>query len=146
MGNQQGLYTSVARSCTSFLWFYESPARENSPSLSQFWVESSPYGSKGPVPRTPRPPTGVARAPLSRSTTPLHSDSVALATGNQDHAQNLLHPPAVTWSTSDTVTFEIFGNFYRDKEEYPESWIEWGKGTPGYIAYAVKYGFKKKIR
>jgi len=131
MGSQQRLYTKGARSGTSFLRFQECPAREYSPSLSQFSVQSSPYGSEGPVTPTPRPLTGVARAPLSSSTTPLRSDSLALPPGNQDHARNLLHPLAVTLSTSDTVTFDILGNFYLYTEEYHESWMEWGQGTPG---------------
>jgi len=129
-----------------FLRFHESPVPEYSLSLSQFSVESSPYGSQGPVTPTPRPLTGVALAPLSSSTTPLRSDSPALPPGNQDHARNLLHPLAVTFSTSDTVTFEIFGNFYHCMEEYHESWMEWGQGTPGYIPYTMKYARKKKIR
>jgi len=111
MGSQRGLYTSGARNGTSFLRFHESPAREYSPSLSQFSVESSPYTSEGLVTLSPRPLTGVVRAPLSSSTKPLRSDSVALPPGNQDHARNLLHPLAVTLSTSATVTLEIFGNF-----------------------------------
>jgi len=146
MGSQRGLYTSGARSRTSFLRFHESPAHEYSPSLSQFSVESGPYGSEGPVTPTPKPLTGVARAPLSSSTTPLHSDSLALPPRNQDHARNLLHPLTVTLSTSDTVTFEIFGNFCLYMEEYDESWMEWWQGTPGYIAYTAKYAGKKKIR
>ena len=148
MGSQRGLYTSGARSCTSFLPFHENPAREYSPSLAQFSVESSPYGSEGPVTPTPRPLTGVSRAPLSSSTTPLRSDSLALPPGNQDHARNLIHPLAVTLSTSDTVTFEIFRNFdlYTEELEYHESWMEWWQGTPGYIAYTAKYAGKKKIR
>jgi len=76
----------------------------------------------------------------------VRSDSLALPPGNQDHARNLLHPLAVTLSTSDTVTFEIFGNFYLYTEEYHESWMEWWQGTPGYIAYPAKYAGKKKIR
>jgi len=48
--------------------------------------------------------------------------------------------------TSNTVTFEIFGNFYLYTEEYDESWIEWWQGTPGYIAYPENYVGKKKIR
>jgi len=146
MGSQRGLYTSGARGCTSFLRFHESPAREYSPSLSQFSAESTPYGSKGPVTPTPRPLTGVARVPLSSSPTPLRSDLVALPRGNQDHARNLLHPLAVTLSTSDRVTFEIFGNFYLYTEEYHERWMDWWQGTPGYIAYTAKYAGKKKIR
>jgi len=145
MGSQRGLYTSRARSRTSFLQFHESPAREYSLSLSQFSVESSPDGSEGPVTPTPRPLTGVARAPLSSSTTPLLSDSRALPPGNQDHAWNLLHPLGVTLSTSDTVRFEIFGKFYLYTEEYHESWMEWWQGTPGYIAYTAKYAGKKRI-
>jgi len=125
MGSQRGLYTSGARSLTSFLRFHESPPRAYSPSLSQFSVESSPYGSEGPVTPTPKPLTGVARAAFSSSTTPLRSDSLALPPGNQDHARNLLHPLAVTLSTSDAVRFEIFGNFYLYTEEYHESWMEW---------------------
>jgi len=146
MGIQRGLYTSGARRRTSFLRFHESPAREYSTSLSQFSVESSPYGSEGPVTPTPRPLTGVARTPLSSSTTPLRSDSLALPPGNQDHARNLLHPLAVTLSTSDTVTFEIFGHFNLYLEEYHESWMEWWQGTSGYKAYTVKYAGKKRIR
>jgi len=146
MGSQPGLYPSGARSRTTILRFHESPTREYSPSLSQFSVESSPYGSEGTVTRTLRHLTGVARAPLSSSTTPLPSDSLALPPGNQDHARNLLHPLAVTLSTSDTVIFEIFGNFYLYTEEYHESWMEWWQGTPGYIAYTAKYAGKKKIR
>ena len=146
MGSQWGLYTSGARSRTSFLRFHESPAREYSPTLSQFSVESSPYGSEGPVIPTPRPLTGVARAPLSSSPTPLRSDSVALPPGNPDHARNLVHPLAVTLSTGDTVTFEKFGNLNLYTEEYHQSWMEWWQGTPGYIAYTAKSGCKKKIR
>jgi len=146
MGSQRGLYTSRARSHTSFLRFHESPAREYSPSLSLFSVESSPYGSEGPVTPTPRPSTGVARAPLSSSTMFLNSDSLALPPGNQDHARNLLHPLAVTLSTSNIVTFEIFGNFYLYTEEYHESWMEWWQGTLGYIAHTAKYAAKKKLR
>jgi len=146
MGSQRGLYTSGARSSTSFLRFHESLAREYSPSLSQFSVESRPYGSEGPVTPTPRPLTGLAHTPLSSSTTPMRSDLLALPPRNQDHAQNLLHPLAVTLSTSDTVTFEIFGNFYFYTEEYRESWMEWWQGTPGYMAYTAKYAGKKKIR
>jgi len=146
MGSQRGLYTSGARCRTSFLRFHESPACEYSPSLSLFSVESSPYGSQGPVTPTPRPLTGEARTPLSSSTTPLGSDSLPLPPGNQDHAWNLLHPLAVTLSTSDTVTFEIFGNYYLYTEEYHESWMEWWQRTPGYIAYTAKYAGKKKIR
>jgi len=145
MGNQGGLNTSGARSRTSFLRFHERPAREYSPSLSQFSVESSPYGSEGLLTPTPRPLTGVARAPLSCSRTPLHFDSLALPPGNQDHARNLLHPLAVTLSTSDTVTFEIFGNFDLYTKEYHGSWMEWWQGTPGYIAYTAKYAGKKRI-
>ena len=111
MGSQWGLYTSGARSRTTFLQFHESPASEYSPSLSQFSVESSRYGSKSPVRPTSRPLTGVAATLLSSSTTPLRSDSVALPSGNQDQPRNLLHLLALTLSTSDTVTFEIFGNF-----------------------------------
>jgi len=146
MGSQRGLYTSGARSRTCFLQFHKSPAREYSPSLFQLSVESSPYASEGLVTPTPRPLTGVARAPLSSSTTPLPSDSLALPPGNEDHARNLLHPLAGTLSTSDTVTFEILGNFYLYTEEYHESWMEWWQGTPGYIAYTAKYAGKKKIR
>jgi len=146
IGSQRGLYTSGARSSTSFLRFHERPAREYSPSLSQFSVESSPYGSEGLVTPTPRPLTRVACAPLSSSTTPLRSDSLALPPGNQDHIRNLLHPLAVTLSTSDTVTFAIFGNFYLYTEEYHESWMEWWQGRQGYIAYTAKYAGKKKIR
>jgi len=146
MGSQWGLNTFGARSRTSFLRLHESPAREYSPSLSQFSVESSPYGSEGPVTPTPWPVTDVARPPLSSSTTHLHSDSLALPPGNQDHARNLLHPLAVTLSTSDTGTFEIFGNFYLYTEEYHKSWMEWWQGIPGYIAYTAKYAGKKKIR
>ena len=58
----------------------------------------------------------------------------------------MLHPLAVTLSTSDTVSFEIFGNFYLYTEEYHESWMEWWQGTPGYLAYTAKYAGKKKIR
>jgi len=145
MGSQRGLHTSGARSRTSFLRFHESPTPEYSPYLSQLSVESSPYGSQGPITPTPRPLTGVARAPLSSSTTPLRSDSLPLPPGNQDHARNLLPPLAVTLSTSDTVTFEIFGNFYLYTEEYHESWMEWWQGTQGYIAYTAKYAGKKKI-
>jgi len=76
----------------------------------------------------------------------LHSDSLALPPRNPDHARNLLHPLAVTLSTSDTVTFEIFGNFYLYTEEYHESWMEWWQGTLGYIAYTAKYASKKRIR
>jgi len=138
MGSQRGLYTSGARSRTFFLRFHESPAREYSQSLSQFSVESSSYGSEGPVTPTPRPLTGVARAPLSSSTTPLCSDLLALPAGNQDHGRILLHPQAVTLSASHTVTLEIFGNFYLYTEEYHESWMEWWQGTPGYIVYTAK--------
>jgi len=145
MGSQQGLYTSGARSRPSFLQFHQSPGREYSPSLSQFSVESSPYGSEGPVTPTPRPLTGVARAPPSSSTTPLGSDSVARPPGNQDHARNLPHRLAVTLSTTDTFTFEIFGNLYLYTEESHESWMEWWQGTPGYIAYTVKNVGKKMI-
>jgi len=88
----------------------------------------------------------VARAPLSSSTTPLRFDSLALSPSNQDHPRNLLHPLAVTLSTSATVTFEIFGNLYLYTEEYHESWMEWWQGTPGYRAYIAKYAGKKKIR
>jgi len=146
MGTQRGLYTSAARSRTSFLRIHESPAHAYSPSLSQFSVDSHPYVSEGPVTPTPRRLTGVARTPLSSSTTPLGSNSVALLPGNQDHARNLLHLLAVTLSTSDTVTFEIFGNFYLYTEEYHESWMEWWQGTPGYIAYTAKYAGKKRIQ
>jgi len=146
MGSQRGLYPSGARGRTSFLPFHESPGCESSPSLSQFSVESSPYGSEGPVTPTPRPLTGVACAPLSSSTTPWHSDSLALPPGNQDHALNLLHTLVLTLSTRDTVTFQIFGNFYLYTEEYHESWMEGWQGTPGYIAYTEKYAGKKKIR
>jgi len=146
MGSQRGLYSSGARSRSSFLRFHESPACEYSPSLSQCSVESSLYGNESPVTPTPKPLTGMARALHSSSTTPLRSDSVALPPGNQDHTGNLLHPLAVTLSTSDTVTFVIFGNFYRYTEEYHESWMEWWQGTPGYIAYTAKYCGKKKIR
>ena len=144
MGSQRGFYTPRARSRTYFLWFHESPAREYSLSLSLFSVESSPNGSEGPVTSTPSPLTDVARAPLSSSTTPLGSDSLALPPGNQDHARNLLHPLAVTLSTSDTVTFEIFANCYLYTEEYHESWMELWQGTSGYIAYNAKYAGKKK--
>jgi len=146
IGSQQGLYTTGARSRTSFLLFHESPAREYSTSLSQFWVESIPYGSEGPAIPTPRPLTGVAQAPLSSSTTPWPSDSRSLPPANQDHTRNRLHPLAVTLSTSDTVTFEIFGNFYLYTEEYHESWMEWWQGTRWYIAYTATYAGKKKIR
>jgi len=145
MGSQQGLYPSGARSHTSFLWCHESPARQYSTSVSQFLVESSPYGSEGPVIQTPRALTGGARALLSSSTTPWHSNSRVLPPGNQDEARNLLHPLAVTLSTSDTVTFAIFGNFYHYTEEYHESWMEWWQGTPGFIAYTAKYAGKTKI-
>jgi len=146
MGSQRGLYTSGPRSGTSFLRFHESPAGEYCPSLSQFSVESSPYGSEGPVTPTPRPLTGVARAPPSSSSRAGRSHSLALPPGNKDHARNLLHPLAVTLSTSDTVTFEIFGKFYLYTEEYHESLMQWWQGTPGYIADTAKYGGKKKIR
>jgi len=146
MGSQPGLSTSGARSRTSVLQFHESPAREYFPSLSQFSVESSPNGSKGPVTPTPKPLSGVARVPLSSSTIALCSDSVALLPGNQYHTRNLLHPLAVTLSTSETVKFEIFGNLYLYREEYHKSWMEWWPGTPGCIAYTAKYGGKKKIR
>ena len=145
MGSQRGLSTSGARSRTSFLQSLESPAREYSPSLSQFSVESSTYGSEGPVTPTPRPLTGVARAPFSSSTSPFRSDSLALPPGNLDHAWNLLHPLAVTLSTSDIVTFEIFGNLYLYTEDYHEIWMESWQGTPGYIANTAKYAGKKKI-
>jgi len=131
MGSQRGLYTSGARSRTSFLWFHESPACEYPPSLCQFLVESSPYGSEGPVTATPKHLTGVARAPLASSTRALRSDWLALPSKNQDHARNLLHPLAVTLFTSDTVTFEIFGNFYLYTEEYHESWWSGGKAHQG---------------
>jgi len=111
MGSQPGLYTSVERSRTSFLRFHESSAREYSPSLSQFLVQFSPYGSEGPVTPISRLLTAVARSPLLCSTTPLRSHWLALPPENQGHARNLLYPLAVTLSTSDTVTFEIFGNF-----------------------------------
>ena len=88
----------------------------------------------------------MVRAPLSSSTTALRSDWVALPPGNKDQARNLLPPLAVTMPTSNTVTFEIFGNFYLYTEEYDESWIEWWQGTPGYIAYTENYVGKKKIR
>jgi len=148
MGSQRGLYTSGARSYASVLRFHESSARQYSPSLSQFSVESSPYGSEGPVTPTSRlgPLTVVARAPLSSSTTLLHSDSVALPPGNQDHGRNLLHQLALNLSTRDTVTFEIIGNFYLYTEEYHKSWMEWCQGTQGYIAYTAKYNYKKLIR
>jgi len=58
----------------------------------------------------------------------------------------MLHPLATALSTSDTDSFEIFGNFYLYTEEYHESWMEWWQGTPGYIAYTAKYAGKKKIR
>jgi len=146
MGSQGGLYTSGARSRTSFLWFHERPPRKYPPSLSQFSVDSRPYGCEGPVTPTPRPLTGVAHTPLSSSTTPLRSDSLALPAGNQDHVQNVLNRLAVTLSTSDTITFDIFGNFYLYREEYHASWMEWWQGTSGYIAYTTKYAGKKKIR
>jgi len=146
MGSQQGLYTSGATSQTSFLLFNESPARQYSPSLSKFTVESGPYGSEGHVTPNPRALTGVAGASHSRCTTPLLPNSVALPPGNQDDAWNLLHPLALTLSTSETVTVGIFGNFYLYTEVYHESWIEWWQGLPGYIAYTRKYGGKKKIR
>jgi len=146
MGSQRGLYTSGARSHTSFLQFHESPACEYSPSLSQFSVESSPYGSEGLVTPTPKPLTGVACPPHSSSTMPLRSDSLPLPPGNQDHARNLLYRLAVTLSTSDIVTFEIFGNFYLYTEEYHESWRESWQGTSRYIAYTAKYACKKKTR
>jgi len=72
--------------------------------------------------------------------------SVLADAGNQDQVRNLLHPLALTLSTRDTVTFEIFGNFYLYREEYHESWMEWWQGTPGYIAYSAKDAAKKKIR
>jgi len=131
MGSRRKLYTTRARSCTSFLRFHESPACEYSLSLSQFSVESSPYGSEGPVTPAPRPLTGVACAPLSSSTTPLRSNSVALLPGNQDHTRNVVHRLAVTLSTSETVRFEILGNIYLYTEEYHESWMEWGKAHQG---------------
>ena len=87
----------------------------------------------------------MAHSPFSSSTPPLRSDSVALPPGNKDRAWNLLYPLAVTLSTSNTVTFEIFGYFYLYTEEYHESWMEWGQGTRGYIGYTTKYGGKKKI-
>jgi len=146
MGSQRGLYTSGARSLTSFLRFHASPTCEYSPSVSEFAVESSPYGSEGPVTATLRPLTGVARTPILSSTTPGRSDPVALPRGNQDHARNLLHPLAVTLSTSDTVTFEILRNFYLYTEEYHKSWMQCWQGTAEYIAYSVKYAGKKKIR
>ena len=98
------------------------------------------------MPPIPRPLRGVARAPLSSSTTPSPSDWLVLPPGNQDHARNQLHPLAVTLSTSDTVTFEIFGNFYLYVEEYHECWMEWWQGTPGDLAYTAKYAGRKKIR
>jgi len=146
MGSQRGLYTYGARRRTSFLKFHESPTREYSTSLSQFSVESSPYGSERPVTRTPSPVTGVARAPVSSCTTPLDFDSVALPPGNQDHARNLLDPLAVTLSRSDTVKFEMFGNLYLYTEADHESWMLWWQGMSGYIAYTAKYAGKKKIR
>jgi len=78
LGSQWGLYTYGARSRTYFGRWQESPAREYSPSLSRFLVESIPYGSEGPVTPTPSPVTGVAPAPLSTATTPFGSDSVVL--------------------------------------------------------------------
>jgi len=146
MGSQQGLYTSGVRSHTSFLPFHQSPAREDSPSLSQFSVESSRYGSEGPVTPTPRPLTGVTRSPLPSSSTPLRSDTIALPPGNQDPTRNLLYPLAVTLSPTDTVTFEIVGTCYLYTEEYHESLMEWWQGTTGYIDYTAKYAGKKKIQ
>jgi len=138
MGSRRGLYTSRARSRTSFSQFHESPAREYCSSFSQFSVESSPYVSESQITPTPRPLTAVAHAPLASSTTLLRSNSVALPPGNQDHSWNLLHLLAVSLSTSDTVTFEISGNFYLYTEENHKSWMEWWQGTPGYIAYTAK--------
>ena len=66
--------------------------------------------------------------------------------GNQDNTWNLLHSLGVTFSTSDTGTFEIFGNFYLYKEKYHGSGMEWWQGTLGYIAYTAKYAGKKKMR
>ena len=63
-----------------------------------------------------------------------------------NHARNLPHLLAVTLSTSDPVTFEIFGNFYLYMEEYHKTWMERWQGTPGDIACTAKYGEKKKIR
>jgi len=85
MPRERGLYTSVARSCTSFLQFHESPPHEYSPSLSPFWLESSPSGSGDPRRPTPRPLTVVAGPPLSSPTTYLRSDSGALHSGNEDY-------------------------------------------------------------
>ena len=107
--------------------------------------QSSDPESSYSVSPTRRPLTGVAYSPFSSSTPPLRTDSVALRPGNKDRAWNLLYPLAVTLSTSNTVTFEIFGNLYPYTEEYHESWMEWGQGTPGYIGYTTKYGGKKNI-
>jgi len=138
--------TSLGQEAVPLFYGFTKALHQNTPSLSQFLVESSPYGSEGPVTPTLRHLTRVARAPLSSSTTPVHSDSVALPPGNQDQARHLFHPLAVTLSTSDTVTFEIFGHLYLYTEEYHESWMQWSQGTPGYIAYTAKYAGKKKIR
>jgi len=145
MGSQRTLYASRARSRTSFLQFHKSPVHEYCPSLSQFSIKSSLYGREGRVTPTPRPLTGVASAPLSSSTTRLHSGSVTLPPGNQNDARNLLYRLGVTFSTSDPGTFEIFGNFYLCTEEYHASGIEGWHGTPRYIAYTAKYAGKKKI-
>jgi len=146
MGSQRGLYTSRARSRTSFLRFHGGPAREYSPSLSRLSVGSGQDESEGPVTPTHRPLTGVDRAPSSSSPTPFCSDSPALPAGNEDHAWNLLHLLSVTFSTGDTVTFDIFGSFELSTEEYHDSWMEWWQGTSGYIAYTAKYAAKKKIQ
>jgi len=78
MAGSQGHYTNSGKSRTSFLRFHETPTREQSPSLSQFSAESSPYGSEGPVTPIPRPLTSVARASFLSCTRPLHSDQVSL--------------------------------------------------------------------
>jgi len=118
------LYTSGARSHTSFLRFHKSSAREYSPSLFPFLAEPSPYWSQGPVTPTPRVLTSVAVTHLASITTPLLYDVVAVPPVNQDQARNLHYPPAVTLSTSDTVTFEIFGNLYFYTQECQECWME----------------------
>ena len=58
----------------------------------------------------------------------------------------MLQPLAVAVSTTDTESFEIFGNFYLYTEEYHEGRVEWWQGTIGYTAYTAKYAGKKKIR
>ena len=144
---QRAYYIGSTRNRMSFLRTQETPAREQSRSFSLLSVDSSPYGSEGPITPTPIPPAGGLRSSILSATPVLQTDPLLLP-GNQDHAQNMLQPAltALSLSQSNTHSFEIFGNLYLYTEEHHESWMKGWKETSGFAAYSAKYSGKRRIK